>query len=281
MAKFPGLHDYLVGSGLFSGNHIIEPTPASRTLLSQVHSNRYLNAILDGEIGAKEERRLGLPWSKALAMRSQLAVQGTLNAALMALEDGMSGNLAGGTHHALPDLGEGFCVFNDVAVAVKTLHSGFWAKNILIFDCDVHQGNGTAQIFQNHPNVFTVSLHGENNYPFKKVRSSLDVGLADNTADQAYLDILEQLLLQTQKAFKPDLVFYLGGIDVLQEDRFGRLNLSLDGLRQRDRMVIRHFQSRDIPLVLLLSGGYAPTVEKTVQAHAVMFEEAVRIFREL
>lgn len=281
MSKFPGLHEYLLSRGYVNSASVIHPRPASRTLLRQVHSDRYLSAILDGVIDKKEERRLGLPWSYKLARRSQLAVQGTLNAALMALEDGIAGNLAGGTHHAMPDQGEGFCVFNDVAVAIKTLYSGFWAKNILIVDCDVHQGNGTAKIFSGHPNVFTVSLHGENNYPFKKVRSSLDVGLADGTEDQAYLDVLEQVLAHSIKNFQPDLVFYLGGIDVLKDDRFGRLSLSLGGLRERDRMVTKFFMTRDIPLVLLLSGGYAPSVQDTVRAHAIMFEEAVRIHREL
>lgn len=274
MRKFSGLQEFLISNKVIEQSQIIAPRMVDRSTLRLVHSERYLAAILDGLIDKKEERKLGLPWSQSLAIRSRLAVQGTLNAALMALEDGISGNLAGGTHHAMPDNGEGFCVFNDVAIACKVLLTSMWAKHILIIDCDVHQGNGTAHIFKGDERVFTFSVHGENNYPFKKEQSAWDVGLHDGVEDLAYLDVLELSLLQILQKFSPDIVFYLGGIDILKDDRFGRLNVSLDGLRERDRLVIRTFRNLDIPLVLLLSGGYAPSLTQTIRAHAVMFEEA-------
>jgi acetoin utilization deacetylase AcuC-like enzyme len=217
---------------------------------------------------------LGLPWSRELALRSRLAAQGTINAALMALEDGIAGNLAGGTHHAMPDFGEGFCVFNDVAIAIKVLQQSMWATNILVIDCDVHQGNGTAEIFKNNASVFTFSLHGANNYPFKKPASSLDIGLPDKTGDKVYLQTLGEALDEIFNQFNPDLVFYLGGIDPLDTDQLGRLSLTIEGLKSRDELVIKKVTSHDVPLVLLLSGGYAPTLKETVAAHAQMYKIA-------
>jgi acetoin utilization deacetylase AcuC-like enzyme len=281
IAKFRGLHAHLTASGIVPEHRIIAPQPVSAMHLNLVHTQRYTQAIRDGTLDAKEVRRLGMPWSPALARRSVLATQGTLNAALMALEDGIAGNLAGGTHHAFPDHGEGFCVFNDVAVTIRALKQAMWIKKALIVDCDVHQGNGTAFIFRDDPDVFTFSIHGEHNFPFRKQPSSLDVGLPDNTNDREYLLALEAALKTIGTQFQPDIVFYLGGIDVLATDRFGRLSLTMNGLRERDRLVIRHFHRLDLPLVLTLSGGYAPTLQETVAAHSVMFEEAVTLRTEV
>lgn len=217
---------------------------------------------------------MGLPWSKELAVRSRLAVQGTINAALMALQDGISGNLAGGTHHAMPDHGEGFCVFNDVAVAVKVLRNSKWIKRVLVIDCDVHQGNGTAEIFRDEPDVFTFSIHGEKNYPFVKPPSTLDIGLPDNTGDSVYLKTLSDALNSVFEGFNPDIVFYLGGIDPLETDHFGRLALTLKGLEERERLVIESITQKEIPLVLLLSGGYAPSLGQTIEAHSIMYKVA-------
>lgn len=276
MRKFEGLYRYLTEKSVFDESQIIEPTAADAATLSQVHTSRYLRAILDGEIDRKEERRLGLPWSEGLAKRSQHAVRGTINASLMALQDGISGNLAGGTHHSFPDHGEGFCVFNDVCIAVRTLQKAMWVRKVMIIDCDVHQGNGTAYFFKDDPNVFTFSIHGEKNYPFRKQPSKLDVGLEDKTDDKTYLKILTESLDRIFGSFKPDLVYYLGGIDVLKTDRMGRIDLTLKGLRERDETVIRYVGEKGFPLVCLLSGGYAPTVEQTVHAHAQMFQAAVQ-----
>lgn len=275
MKKFPGLRHDLVARNIVSESAVVEPRPVLTEHLLTVHTPRYVRGILHGGLEKKEIRRLGLPWSYSLALRSQLAVQGTLNAAMMALEDGVAGNLAGGTHHAFPDYGEGFCVFNDVAVAIRVLKQSLWVKRVLIVDLDVHQGNGTAAIFADDPDVYTFSMHGEKNFPFRKPPSTRDVGLPDKTGDTPYLQTLEVHLHDILTTFPPDIVFYLGGIDPLETDRFGRLSLTLNGLRERERMIMRFFASRELPLVLLLSGGYAPTVQQTVSAHAIMFEEAV------
>lgn len=274
MRKFTGLHQYLLDNEIIASDNIIAPSPVDMTNLLTVHTNNYAEGILKGTLDPKKSRRLGLPWSQRLALRSRLAVQGTINAAIMALEDGIAGNLAGGTHHSMPDFGEGFCVFNDVAVAIKVLQQSMWASNILVIDCDVHQGNGTAEIFKNNAEVFTFSLHGANNYPFKKPASSLDIGLPDGTGDKDYLQVLGEALDMIFNQFHPDLTFYLGGIDPLETDQLGRLSLSFDGLKTRDELVIRKVKSHDVPLVLLLSGGYAPTLRETVIAHAQMFKMA-------
>ena len=242
--------------------------------LVTTHTPEYANAVWEGSLTKKEIRRMGLPWSKSLAIRSRHAVQGTINAGFMALQDGISGNLAGGTHHAMPGHGEGFCVYNDVAVAIKVLKRAKWISKALVIDCDVHQGNGTAFIFNSDPDVFTFSIHGEKNYPFVKPPSDLDIGLPDNTGDDEYQNALISALDKIFYSFKPDLVFYLGGIDPLETDHFGRLSLSLSGLKQRDRIVIESITQKNIPLTLLLSGGYAPTLNETVIAHAQMFEVA-------
>ncbi|WP_265765981.1 histone deacetylase family protein [Fodinibius salsisoli] len=277
MKKFTGLHRYLIEQDIIHESDIVAPSPVDITSLCTVHTNRYTNGIEEGTLNDKEKRRLGLPWSRRLALRSRLAVQGTINAALMALQDGIAGNLAGGTHHAMPDFGEGFCVYNDVAVAIQVLRQSMWAQKIMVIDCDVHQGNGTAEIFKENPDVFTFSLHGAKNYPFNKPPSSLDIGLPDGTKDETYLNTLGDALDNIFEEFEPDLVFYLGGIDPLESDHFGRLALTLNGLQNRDEIVIRKVISHDVPLVLLLSGGYAPTLKKTVLAHALMFETAQQL----
>lgn len=278
MRKFEQLHRYLLDTGTLRDMDVITPREAGYTDLSLVHTDYYLRGILDGQLTRKEERRLGLPWSPGLATRSRLAVQGTMNAAMMALQDGVAGNLAGGTHHSMPGHGEGFCVFNDVAIAIRSLRRSMWLNKVMVIDCDVHQGNGTAHIFSEDPDVFTFSMHGEKNYPFRKPPSSLDIGLPDKTGDAAYLKTLEQALDTIFSRFQPDIVFYLGGIDPLETDHFGRLSLSLKGLREREETVIRYVKQKNIPLLLLLSGGYAPTVAQTARAHAQMFEVAARLY---
>lgn len=274
MKKFRGLHQYLIGQEIINDYEVVEPTMIEFTALESAHTSRYARSVWEGTLSRKEERRMGLPWSRSLAIRSRLAVQGTLNASLMALQDGLAGNLAGGTHHAMPDHGEGFCVYNDVAVAIRNLQHSKWVGKVLVIDCDVHQGNGTAAIFAGEKEVFTFSMHGERNYPFHKPASSLDVGLPDGTRDADYHKALIGALDQIFEQFEPDLVYYLGGIDPLETDHFGRLSLSLNGLRERDRIVMETILQKNLPLVLLLSGGYAPTLRETVVAHAQMFELA-------
>jgi len=278
MAKFPALHRLLLDEGLLRASDVVAPRQADWSDLLLVHTNAYLSKLAHGTLSGREERRMGLPWSKRLVYRSRVAVQGTLNAAFMALEDGVAANLAGGTHHAFPDHGEGFCVLNDVAVAIRVLQRSCWAQRVLIIDLDVHQGNANAAFFADHDDVFTFSMHGAKNYPFRKPPSSLDVPLNDATDDAAYMDTLAAHLPDTFDAARPDLVFYLAGIDVVAGDRFGRTALTRDGLHQRDGYVLEQIRDRDLPVALLLSGGYAETPEATADLHAVMHREAARVF---
>lgn len=277
MKKFSGLYHHLLQNEGFMASQFVEPGMADMAALCTVHTPEYGNKVWNGTLNRKEERRMGLPWSSKLAVRSRLAVQGTINAALMALQDGAAGNLAGGTHHAMPGHGEGFCVFNDVAIAIRVLRNSKWIRRVLVIDCDVHQGNGTAEVFRDETDVFTFSIHGEKNYPFVKPPSSLDVALPDKTGDRYYIKCLGDSLDRIFRSFQPDLVFYLGGIDPLETDHFGRLSLSLKGLEERERLVLETVVNKEIPLVLLLSGGYAPTLQKTVEAHSIMYRVAKQV----
>lgn len=278
MAKFPALYECLLEEGLIDPSDVVAPRQADWAALRRVHTEEYLTHLAQGTLSAHAERRMGLPWSKRLVYRSRLAVQGTINAAFMALTDGIAANLAGGTHHAFPDHGEGFCVLNDVAVAVRVLQSACWARRILIVDLDVHQGNANAAFFADSEAVFTFSMHGAKNYPFEKPPSSLDVPLDDGTGDETYLETLMSHLPRTLDAVRPDLVFYLGGIDVAADDRFGRTALTRDGLHARDHYVLTQVRDRNLPIVLLLSGGYAATPELTADLHAIAHREAARVF---
>jgi acetoin utilization deacetylase AcuC-like enzyme len=278
MAKFPALHRQLQAEGLLDSDDVVTPRQADWADLRRVHTDDYLSALAHGTLSDRAERRMGLPWSKRLVYRSRLAVQGTINAAFMALTDGFAANLAGGTHHAFPDHGEGFCVLNDVAVAVRVLQTACWVRRVLIVDLDVHQGNANASVFADDDSVFTFSMHGAKNYPFEKPPSSLDVPLDDETTDGSYMTALRTYLPRTLDAVQPDLVFYLGGIDVAANDRFGRMALSREGLHARDGYVLEQLRARRLPVALLLSGGYANTPEQTADLHAVMHREAARVF---
>jgi acetoin utilization deacetylase AcuC-like enzyme len=278
MGKFPALHRLLLREGLIDAQDVVGPRQADWADLRRAHTSAYLNRLARGTLSDHAERRMGLPWSKRLVYRSRLAVQGTINAAFMALTDGVAANLAGGTHHAFPDRGEGFCVLNDVAVAVRVLQSACWARRILIVDLDVHQGNANAAFFAEDDSVFTFSMHGAKNYPFEKPPSSLDVPLDDDTDDRSYLETLKTYLPDTLDAVDPDLVFYLGGIDVAADDRFGRTSLTREGLHARDGYVLEQIRERNLPVVLLLSGGYAETPAATADLHAIMHREAARVF---
>ena len=269
MGKFLALRQILERDGLITAGDVVEPQEARWSDLALTHTPSYLQKLRTGSFERTEIRRLGLPWSPALVRRSRLAVRGTLNAAWMALEDGMAANLAGGTHHAFPDHGEGFCVLNDLGVAVRTLRRGGGIGRALVIDLDVHQGNGTAAVFATDPDTFTFSMHGEGNYPFPKTQSDLDVGLPDGTSDSIYVDALNRHLPEAFEQAQPDIVFYLAGVDVMEGDRFGRLALTLTGLEMRDRIVIDMTRDWDVPMTLLLSGGYAKSPEATAELHAV------------
>jgi acetoin utilization deacetylase AcuC-like enzyme len=277
MGKYPAVHSLLLGAGVVAETEVMRPDEADLADLRRVHTAAYLDKLAAGALSAAEIRRLGVPWSARLWRRSRLAAQGTLLAARAALEDGLAGNLAGGTHHAFADRGEGFCVLNDVAVAIRALGHEGELRRSLVVDLDVHQGNGTAAIFAGDPQVYTFSMHGERNYPARKERSSRDVGLADGTGDEAYLDALQRHLPEVLGDSRPEIVYYLAGVDPAMGDRYGRLALSEKGLRERDRYVVAESLSRGVPVVLLLAGGYAATTARTAQLHANTFIEAAGV----
>jgi acetoin utilization deacetylase AcuC-like enzyme len=264
--KFELVRDKLLAEGTLLKAEIIEPIPAKIEDVLLVHAEDYITRLTEGTLTAKEIRKLGLPWSKSLVRRSFLATSGTINAAKHALETGVSSNLAGGTHHAFPDRGEGFCVLNDVAVAVRVLQRENLARRFLIIDCDVHQGNGTAFIFQDDESVFTFSMHGAKNYPLHKERSNLDIELADKTTDTEFLGILGEALPRIF-LHNPDIVFYLGGGDPFEKDKLGRLDLTMEGLRRRDKTVLRCARENNVPIVTVMSGGYALDINDTVEIH--------------
>jgi acetoin utilization deacetylase AcuC-like enzyme len=272
MGKYRALHGMLVAEGILGESNTLVPVEASLQDLRLVHCARYLERLERGGLSAEDVRRLGMPWSAMLWRRSRLAAQGTVLAARAALEEGLAGNLAGGTHHAFADRGEGFCVLNDVAVAIRVLQQEGRIQRAAVIDLDVHQGNGTAAIFAGDADVFTFSVHGERNYPTQKMRSTLDVGLPDGTGDEGYLAALAgQLPTVLQGA---ELAFLLAGVDPAEGDRYGRLALTESGLRMRDRLVIEASLSARIPLVIVLAGGYASTPERTAHLHANTFREA-------
>jgi len=277
--KFELVRDKLLAEGTLQANEIIEPQPAKVEDLRLVHTENYITRLVDGTLTAKEVRKLGLPWSKSLVRRTFLAVSGTINASFHALETGVSSNLAGGTHHAFPDRGEGFCVLNDVAVAVRVLQQAQQAQRFLIIDCDVHQGNGTAFIFKDEEEVFTFSMHGAKNYPLFKEQSNLDIELKDGTGDAEYLETLDEALPRIF-LHNPDIVFYLGGADPFEKDKLGRLNLTKKGLYARDEMVVHYAKEHHVPIVTVMSGGYALDINDTVEIHCNTIRAVKKVFAE-
>ncbi len=267
MPKYRLLREALLGQNLIQREQIYEPPAATVAQLCLAHQENYVMKVLAGQLNDQEIRRMGFPWSPQLMERAKRSVGGTLAAAQSSLEDGISGNLAGGTHHAHADFGSGYCTFNDVAVAVRYLQQEKQIQRALVIDLDVHQGDGTATIFEHDPTVFTFSMHGEYNFPFRKAQSNLDIPLSNGVADLVYLDRLDQFLPKVFEQAEPDIVFYLAGVDPLYSDRLGKLNLSFQGLKDRDRRVISACLLEKIPLVCVLSGGYAVPLEDTIQAH--------------
>ncbi|WP_243028005.1 histone deacetylase family protein [Thermus albus] len=271
---FP-LYKYRGVAEVLRGLLPILPAPeVPREALLLAHHPGYLERLFTVGLSREESLRLGLPFSPSLLKRALHAAGGTLAAALDALEGGLGLNLSGGTHHAYPDRAEGYSLFNDVAVAVAWLRRAGFGGRVLVVDLDAHQGNGTAVFFQEDPTVFTLSLHGERNYPLRKEKSDLDVGLPDGVGDGAYLRALEEALERAQ-AFRPELVFYNAGVDVLIGDRFGRLALSPEGVRKRDERVFRMVRALGVPLVVVMGGGYNRDPRLTVEAHAETYRLAL------
>jgi acetoin utilization deacetylase AcuC-like enzyme len=274
--KYGMLREAVQREGIIAPQALHASPSASRTDIERAHDGAYVGAVLDGTLSAENQRRIGLPWSPVLAQRSLATVGGALAAARAALSEGLSGQLAGGTHHAHRDFGSGYCVFNDLAVTALTLAASGEARRIAILDLDVHQGDGNAAILAGHPDLLVVSVHGEKNFPFSKVPSSLDVGLPDHTGDRAYLHALADVL-PVVEAFRPDLLLYLSGADALATDRLGRLALTRDGLMERDRLVFHMAHRRGIPVSIAIGGGYAEPIGDSVAGYANTFRAAREI----
>jgi acetoin utilization deacetylase AcuC-like enzyme len=275
--KYRMIRERLLAEGTLAPADLVEPDLAHPEDILQAHTRVYWERLSTGTLPDSAIRRLGLPWSEALVRRSRASVQGTLTAARIAIHDGVAANLAGGTHHAFADRGEGYCVLNDVAVAVRCLQRDWWMQRMGVVDCDVHQGNGTAGIFAGDPDVFTFSIHGAGNYPLTKVPGSLDVALPDGTGDEEYLDALAGALPRILEDFRPGLVFYVAGADAHKGDRLGRLALTHEGLRRRDAMVLRACAEAAIPVAITLGGGYGKDLDDTVEAHCNTIRTAVDV----
>ncbi|MBT8368924.1 MAG: histone deacetylase [Deltaproteobacteria bacterium] len=243
------------------------PEPASDEDIIRAHDPDYLKRLQNGELTAKEIRRVGLPWSPQIVLRARYSAGATIAACRAALNGGIAVNLGGGTHHAFSDHGQGYCWLNDSVIASRAMQTEGLAEKIWILDCDVHQGNGTAAIVKNNPTIFTFSIHGKNNFPYHKEKSDLDVELADGTDDAAYLKALEKGIAASMQNFKTDLVIYLAGADPYKDDRFGRLALTKEGLAQRDHLVLQNINKAGLPAAVTMAGGYARNVQDSVDIH--------------
>ena len=260
---------------------LLEAPPASDTQILFAHDPSYLLKVIEGKLSPAEQKEIGFPWSEKMVERSRRSAGATIAAAKTAIKEGVSGNLAGGTHHAYRNLGSGFCVFNDSAIAARTLQKEIHSKlKVAIIDLDVHQGNGTASILQNDSSIFTLSIHGENNFPFKKEFSDLDLGLADGCDDQTYLDALAQSLEQLNQRFKPDFLIYLAGADPHEGDRLGRLEISKEGMRLRDEAVFQYALGKQIPVAFSMAGGYGKDIGSTVEIHYQTIQTALDFQRQ-
>ncbi len=267
MEKYARLRQALLASGQFADTDFHLPHAATDEELARAHDLAYIRAASDGQLEKSAEKQIGFPWSPGMVERSRRSAGATIGACRAALQDGVAANLAGGTHHAFRDHGEGFCVFNDAAVAARLMLAEAGLERVLIVDCDVHQGNGTASILHGDDSIFTFSIHGARNYPFDKEQSDLDIELPDGCTDAAYLLRLNEGLDTAFDLARPDLVIYLAGADPYQDDRLGRLALTFDGLAERDRVVFRRCQAQRLPVAIAMAGGYARQIADTVQIH--------------
>lgn len=283
MTKYRELRRRVACSDHFLNDTLLVPRAATDQQLSLCHTSRYIEAVKTGSLTSAEIRRIGFPWSEKMVERSRRSTGATIDAARAAISEGAAANLAGGTHHAFADAGEGYCVFNDAAVAIRTLQSEGLIKRACVLDLDVHQGNGTAAILAGDPSAFTVSIHGVKNFPLRKMPSNLDISLPDGTGDEQYLQALEKALQaigeSSEEQGRFDLLIYLAGADSYAKDRLGRLNLTKTGLKARDETVINWCINAQIPLVIAMAGGYAPNVSDIVDIHFATLCSVSTLFR--
>lgn len=278
MMKYELIPEQLIHEGTCSEINFFNPGSCSKEIVLFTHDEAYFYKLLNQKLSPSEQRKIGFPQSTALIERELIITQGTIEASLYALENGVALNIAGGTHHAFADRGEGFCLLNDQAVAANYLLRQQLSRKILIIDLDVHQGNGTAKLMENEPRVFTFSMHGASNYPFHKEKSDLDIGLQDGTTGETYLSILSENLPKLIELVKPDFAFYLAGVDILSTDKFGKLQVSIEECSQRDEFVFMQLKKHHIPVTVVLGGGYSPEVKTIVEAHCNTFRLAVNLF---
>jgi acetoin utilization deacetylase AcuC-like enzyme len=278
MLKYDLIPEQLLYEGTISSQNIFSPDQLDENLLLGIHDKQYWEKLKKGKLTKEEIRRTGFPYSEQLVKRELVILQGTIDCAMYALEFGVSLNVAGGTHHAFRDRGEGFCLLNDIAVASDFLLKNKLVEQILIVDLDVHQGNGTAKIFHDQQNVFTFSMHGNKNYPHRKEESDLDISLWDGINDNSYLKLLEKHLPELIDNIQPDFIFYQSGVDVLATDKLGRLGLTQQGCKSRDRFVMETCQKNGIPVAVSMGGGYSEKLSDIVEAHANTFRVATELY---
>jgi acetoin utilization deacetylase AcuC-like enzyme len=278
MDKYSLIPQQLIYEGTVQDKQFFHPDPISEEIILLTHSAKYWEDLKNQTLSEKEIRAIGFPMTPLLVERGRHIAAGTLQCVEYAIKHGISMNAAGGTHHAFKEKGEGFCVFNDIAIAANYLIQSNKFNNILIVDLDVHQGNGSASIFNGQGQVFTFSMHGAKNYPFRKEASHLDIGLPDGTEDEAYLKILFNILPRVIDQHRPELIFYQAGVDILTTDRLGRLSVSREGCRKRDKFVMEICKKNKIPLVVTMGGGYSPQLSHIIEAHANTFRTATEVY---
>jgi len=278
MEKYDLLPKQLIHEGTCDPDDFFSPKPLSDSIVKTVHLSDYVDRLRDQDLNRSEIRKIGFPISQQLVEREFVIAGGTVEGALKALKNGIAFNIAGGTHHAYPTHGEAFCMLNDQAIAAHYLLDQQLVKKVLIIDLDVHQGNGTAVIFEKENRTFTFSMHGQKNYPFKKEESDWDIPLDDHTNDEVYLNILNETLPKLFNRVDPDFVFYLSGVDVVATDRLGRLAMSVEGCKKRDEMVLEYCYQRSIPVQCSMGGGYSKDIKLIIEAHANTYRVAQRIY---
>jgi len=278
MEKYELLPQQLLHEGTCTQANFFQPEKPNDKHILAVHDPEYYYDLVNLTLDQRAARKIGFPLSRALVQREILIADGTIKASEFALKHGISMNIAGGTHHAFSNRGEGFCMLNDQAIGARYLQQNSLAQNILIVDLDVHQGNGTAEIFQNDASVFTFSMHGKSNYPFKKEQSDLDIALENDTDDSAYLKLLEKTLPNLIAEQQPNFIYYLCGVDVIETDKLGKLSLTVDGCKARDRFVLEQCKANQIPVMCSMGGGYSQKIKTIVDAHANTFRLAQEIY---
>lgn len=278
MLKYELLPEQLLYEGTCNDGNFFQPKLPDDSHILRVHTKDYYQDLIELTLEKRAARKIGFPLSEVLVEREVIIADGTIKSSEFALEYGIAMNIAGGTHHAYTNRGEAFCLLNDQAIGARFLQKNNLANKILIVDLDVHQGNGTAEIFQDDPSVFTFSMHGKSNYPFKKEISDLDIALENNTDDQTYLSILKETLPQLIDKVQPDFIYYLCGVDVISTDKLGKLGLSVEGCKARDRFVLETCKQYNLPVMCSMGGGYSPDIRTIVEAHANTFRLAQEIF---